>query len=65
MKMNPRQLELPVMVNIKNSKPNINKPEGLQPKHTENVGFHKPASPSDQSIYQTISDNYFKGLKQK
>lgn len=62
-KTRPRQLELPVMVNVNGKITN-----GSETGRVVNVdsapntvppGFHKPASSSDQSIYKAISDNYF------
>lgn len=62
-KTSPRQLELPVMVDV-NGKVRAIAASG-QSTSTESrslivdSGFHKPASADDQSIYKAISDNYF------
>lgn len=62
-KIRPRQLELPVMVDV-NGKGNtgtpINRSAGSAPcANIVDTGFHKPASAGDQSVYKAISDNYF------
>lgn len=62
-KIRPRQLELPVMVDV-NGKAQTGttseRPAGsTSSAHTVETGFHKPASADDQSIYKAISDNYF------
>ncbi len=60
-KTRPRQLELPVMVDVKgkvalgSSRGKTVTTEGSK----LSAGFHKPASADDQSIYKAISDNYF------
>lgn len=63
-KTRPRQLELPVMVDLK-AKATAGSAAGKVPgseasASTFSPGFHKPASVDDQSIYKAISDNYFK-----
>ncbi|TLN00298.1 hypothetical protein FDZ73_19860 [bacterium] len=62
-KTRPRQLELPVMVDI-NGKAATGSVENRIATADADVnatspGFHKPASAGDQSIYKAISDNYF------
>lgn len=62
-KIRPRQLELPVMVDV-NGKATTrfagDVAVGLSSQScTVDTGFHKPASADDQSIYKAISDNYF------
>jgi hypothetical protein len=61
-KTRPRQLELPVMVDL-NGKAQAGNASGrsvqMTPQSSTASGFHKPASAGDQSIYKTISDNYF------
>ena len=61
-KARPRQLELPVMVDVNGSKAQVAVPRGrsevLPPSHVDH-GFHKPASVDDQSVYKAISDSYF------
>lgn len=62
-KIRPRQLELPVMVDV-NGKATPRLAGGAaeassSQSHTVDAGFHKPAPPDDQSIYKAISDNYF------
>jgi hypothetical protein len=62
-KARPRQLELPVMVDVNGSKTqgaaSHGRPEVLSPSHIDH-GFHKPASADDQSVYKAISDSYFR-----
>lgn len=62
-KTRPRQLELPVMVDLNGkAAPGSagNRVTGGKPgAGNVSAGFHKPASPFDQSIYKSISDNYF------
>ncbi len=55
-----QQLELPVMVDIncKSNKTNSNDKESTSFKITD--AYHKQANSSDQLIYKSISDNYFK-----
>lgn len=62
-KIRPRQLELPVMVDLNGRAQAGNvsggsAQEASQPNSADS-GFHRPASAGDQSIYKTISDNYF------
>lgn len=61
-KARPRQLELPVMVDLNGSKAQVaachGRPEVLPPGQFDQ-GFHKPASVEDQSVYKAISDSYF------
>lgn len=59
----PRQLELPIMVDV-NGKATPGSAGGMVTGSEAGVGnlsagFHKPASADDQSIYKSISDNYF------
>ena len=61
-KARPRQLELPVMVDVKGSKIQAATSQGRHEAlsaRSINQGFHKPASADDQSVYKAISDNYF------
>ena len=63
-KMSQRQLELPVLVDL-NGKSSARSTDGrpagtLSQQGMVDVGFHKPASDDDQSIYKAISDNYFR-----
>lgn len=58
-KARPRQLELPVMVDVKGSKVPADTSQGRLSASFINQGFHKPASVDDQSVYKAISDNYF------
>lgn len=55
-----QQLELPVMVDIncKSNKTSNNDNESTNLKTTD--AYHKQANFSDQLIYKSISDNYFK-----
>ncbi|WP_229008081.1 hypothetical protein [Methylophilus sp. Leaf408] len=55
-----QQLELPVMVDIncKSNKSSIS--EGSQVIDIKSDEYHKQATHSDQLIYKSISDNYFK-----
>lgn len=61
-KARPRQLELPVMVDVNGSNARVAVPLGqsevLPPNHVSH-GFHKPASEDDQSVYKAIRDCYF------
>ena len=62
-KIRPRQLELPVMVDV-NGKASAGtiidrSAESVLNAHIVEAGFHKAAPASDQSIYKAISDNYF------
>lgn len=62
-KARPRQLELPVMVDVKGSKAQADTSQGRHDALSScavNQGFHKPASMDDQSVYKAISDNYFR-----
>lgn len=62
-KTGPRQLELPVMVDVneraKNSPSGSSPPQHSRQSPAVGTGFHKPASADDQSVYKAISDNYF------
>lgn len=61
-KIRPRQLELPVMVDVNgkvHTGTTIDRSAGSSSAHTVEAGFHKPAPAGDQSIYKAISDNYF------
>lgn len=62
-KMNQRQLELPVLVDL-NGRSSVRSSdrrssETLRQHEMVDVGFHKPASDDDQSIYKAMCDNYF------
>ncbi len=60
-KTRPRQLELPVMVDV-NGKPQVDIAERkslASVARSNDAGFHKPASAEDRSVYKAISDNYF------
>jgi hypothetical protein len=60
-KTRPRQLELPVMVDV-NGKAQSGVPSGRpvsSSASSSETGFHQPASADDQSVYKAISDNYF------
>lgn len=62
-KTRPRQLELPVMVDV-NGKATTGSVASRtaaadSDANATSPGFHKPASAGDQSIYKAISDNYF------
>ena len=62
-KTRPRQLELPVMVDVNGKAqagPASDRSASSASRSSEvDTGFHKPASADDQSIYKAISDNYF------
>lgn len=61
-KISPRQLELPVMVDVNGKvRATVSGQSISTESHSLIVdsGFHKPASADDQSIYKAISDNYF------
>ena len=60
-KTRPRQLELPVMVDV-NGTPQAGIAERkslVSVTSPSDAGFHKPASAEDRSVYKAISDNYF------
>jgi hypothetical protein len=63
-KIHPRQLELPVMVDVnERAQTGTSGDQSGQPSsctRSSDRGFHKPASAEDQSVYKAISDNYFK-----
>lgn len=63
-KTNPRQLELPVMVDVNGKAAPGSSGGKVADSESEDsnfpAGFHKPASADDQSIYKSISDNYFR-----
>ncbi len=68
-KTRPRQLELPVMVDV-NGKAAPGSTGGRAAASDSgagnfSAGFHKPASADDQSIYKSISDNYYFGATAK
>lgn len=58
-----KQRELPLLADVKSgvmsNKSVVLNPEKPQLSRSD-FGFHKPASKEDQSIYQSISDGYFK-----
>ncbi len=57
----PRQLELPVMVDV-NGRSQAATFSGQQERlhvYAGDTGSHKPASDDDRSVYKAISDNYF------
>jgi|GEM_PF-2935468 hypothetical protein len=62
-KTNPKQLELPVMVdvnvNLTQTTTSSKQPEANSTCEID-IGFHRPASTDDNSIYLAIRDNYFK-----
>lgn len=62
-KVRPRQLELPVMVDVNGRAQAGTSGDRPAPSsscaHSVDAGFHKPASADDQSVYKAISDNYF------
>ncbi len=61
-----RQLELPVLsnVNAKSADTTVGSPASCAVPAVGNVrSFHKSASAEDQSIYQSMSDNYFRACK--
>jgi len=62
-KTRPRQLELPVMVDVNGKVAPGSAGGRLASDESQvgnvSVGLHKPASAGDQSIYKSISDNYF------
>lgn len=62
-KTRPRQLELPVMVDVNGKAAPGSAGGRVAGSETGagnlSAGFHKPASAGDRSIYKTISDNYF------
>lgn len=62
-KTRPRQLELPVMVDVNGKAVPGSTGGTVAGNETRagnlSAGFHKPASADDQSIYKSISDNYF------
>lgn len=65
-KIRNRQLELPILVDVKGKSSEA--APGGQPVATSSQvasGFHKPASADDQSIYQSISNNYFRSAAKK
>lgn len=68
-KTRPRQLELPVMVDVNGkTAPGLaggSVSSGEIGTGNFSAGFHKPASTDDQSIYKSISDNYFVGSTAK
>ncbi len=57
----PRQLELPVMVDVngKAAAGPIERGKVIAGSGSVSSEFHKPATAGDQSIYKAISDNYF------
>lgn len=59
-----KQRELPLLTNVNSSagstKSEVSKSDKSQLLKPDYSGFHKPASDEDQSIYQSISDRYFK-----
>lgn len=66
-KTSQRQLELQVFSNVNRKSPSV----GSSKRSADSVqgstvtnGFHKPASADDQSIYKSMSDNYFEAAKQ-
>lgn len=60
----PRQLELPVLVDITAKASKVPQASVASRAEPGVSAFHKPASVDDQSIYKAISDNYF-GVKRQ
>ncbi len=62
-KTHPRQLELPVMVDVNGKVATSSEVLATAIAGSDRgsvmPGFHKAASSGDQSIYKAISDNYF------
>lgn len=69
-KIHPRQLELPVMVDVNRKsladEANASIMKAASYPRVVDTGLHRPASADDQSIYKAISDHYFNStVKQK
>ncbi|GHT92952.1 hypothetical protein FACS1894116_04020 [Betaproteobacteria bacterium] len=62
-KTRPRQLELPVLVDVnERAQSGTSGGQLVQPLSRSlsvDTGFHKPASAEDQAVYKAIRDRYF------